>query len=48
MTYISKDGTKEVEVLEITKDGFVKFVINGIETFVAKNRFDKIYSKKEK
>ena len=45
MKYISKDGTKEVKVLEITKDGYVRFVINGIETTVAKNRFDKMYIK---
>ena len=43
MKYISKDGSKTVEVLEVTEDNFVRFVIDGIETLVAKNRFDKMY-----
>ena len=43
MKYISKDKTKTVEVTEITKDGFVRFITNGIEVLVAKNRFDKMY-----
>ena len=47
MKYISKDGTKEVKVLEITKDGYVKFIINGSEIIVAKKRFDKLYIKGE-
>lgn len=45
MKYVSKDGKKSVEVLEVTADGFVRFVIDGIETYVAKNRFNKVYIK---
>jgi hypothetical protein len=45
MTYISKDGSKTVEVLEVTQDGFVRFITNGIEVLVAKTRFEKMYER---
>jgi len=49
MTYINEESGKEVKVIEITPDNYVRFKMNGIEIFVAKKRFDKVYKpKKEK
>ena len=46
MTYINEESGKEVKVLEITPDNYVRFKMNGIEIFVAKKRFDKVYKPK--
>ena len=44
MKYIAKQNKdKIVFVTNITKDGFVKFIKNGREVIVAKNKFDKMY-----
>lgn len=52
MKYISKDGSKEVEVLEVTTDGYTgykRFVGAGnlvfFESDTAPGEFDKVWNK---
>jgi len=47
MTYINEESGKEVKVIEITPDNYVRFKMNGLELLVAKKRFDKVYKPKK-
>jgi hypothetical protein len=45
MIYRNKKTGREVKVSKI-EDGYVYFVINGLETIVAEKRFLKMYKEK--